>query len=154
MLRTEKNTILKLRVETTQHDIEEGKCRLATKCMEKLAVTSALVRQLKIPPEDIASLHVRVDAGHIKFNYRGFRWLADTPSRVKDWLIRFDRGETVRPHVYSIAARRTTEVIPFTKERQEQINLARQKRIREGRPDRNYTDPSIHQRVIGFALGN
>lgn len=147
-------TTLKVRVETTQRDIDEGECGLITKCMEKIAIVRALTMQLKLKEPEVTKLHVRVDGGHIKFNYDGYRWEANTPTKAKNALIRFDRDKSlVRPHSFTIVAARTTKVLPFTDERREQINQARADRVRRGVPDKAYTAPTIHERVVGYAEG-
>lgn len=148
-------TTLKIRVETKQEDIDEGECKLITKCMEKIAIARALTSQLGLKkPEEISKLHVRVDGGHIKFNYNGYRWVANTPTKAKNALIRFDRDKSlVRPHSFTIVAARTTKVLPFTNERREQVNQARADRARRGVPDKVYEAPTIHRRVVGYAEG-
>lgn len=145
---------IKALIETTQQDIDEGECGLITKCMEKLAVVRALTKLLKLKDHEITKLHVRVDGGHIKFNYNGYRWVANTPTKAKNALIRFDRDKgLVRPHTFTINAERKSKVVPFTQERREQINEARTDRARRGLPDKAYTAPTIHERVVGFAEG-
>lgn len=152
--RVRKITTLKVKVHTRQSDIDNGVCKLANKCMEKLAVSRALSEQLNLSPDEITKLHVRVDGGHIRFNYDAWRWVADTPIVAKDALIRFDRDKNaVKPHSYTITARQTTRVAPMTAERRNQINQARNRRIREGRPDRVYSVPTIRERIVGFAEG-
>jgi hypothetical protein len=64
---------LKFPVEVRQEYIDEGECRKASLCMQKVAVTEALGYQLGLSANDLHKLHVRVDAGHIKFNYDGCR---------------------------------------------------------------------------------
>jgi hypothetical protein len=147
-------TTLKIRVETTQEDIDEGECKLITKCMEKIAIARALKEQLHLKDEEVSKLHVRVDGGHIRFNYKGYRWVANTPAKAKNALIRFDRDKSlVRPHTFTFVAARTTKVIPMTDERRAQINMAREDRARRGQPDKVYTAPSVHERVVGYAEG-
>lgn len=144
---------VKLPVSVLQRDIDEGKCGLATKCMEKLAITRALIEHLNIKPEKVHLLHVRVDAGHINFNYDGYHWTADTPRTARNALIKFDRDKTsVGPHRYTIVAHRMSKIVKMTEERKQQINAARAQRVREGRPDKEYRDPTMHRRVVGYAL--
>lgn len=147
-------TTLKVRVETKQEDIDEGECKLITKCMEKIAIARALTNQLELKPDEVTKLHVRVDGGHIKFNYDGYRWEANTPTKAKNALIRFDRDKSlVRPHTFTIIATRTNKVLPFTDERRDQINKARAERAKRGMPDKAYSTPTIHERVVGYAEG-
>lgn len=154
MLKTKSITVIKIRVATTQHDIDEGMCLIPTKCMEVLAVSRALSNQLGLTPDQISRLRVRVNGGHIHFNYDGFRWIADMPAAARNEMIRFDRDKHLaKPHSFTITARQTTKIIPMTDERREQINLARNNRIREGRPDKLYTAPTIRERIVGFAEG-
>jgi hypothetical protein len=96
---------------------------------------------------------VKVDAGHIKVNYHGWRYVADTPRHVKRSLMLFDKGhyEALRVREYSLRFRRTTKIIEqdnSSPERKAQINAARRKRIAEGKPDKVY---NLRKRVEGFS---
>jgi hypothetical protein len=144
---------LKFRVHTTQQDISDGECRLATKCMEKVAIARTLQKHLNLSDDETRRLHVRVDAGHVTFNHAGSKWQADTPRVAKDALIKFDIGKHhVRPHSYTVSATKKGKVRPMTEERQKQIRVARAKRVREGRPDRPYSDRvTLRHRIVGFA---
>lgn len=95
--------------------------------------------------------HVRVDAGHVKINYGGWRYVADTPMHVKRSLMLFDKKmyEEIRIRSYVLTFRRTTKIAPHTRERAAQIDSARKKRIAAGKPDRKY--PSMRARVEGFS---
>ncbi len=97
--------------------------------------------------------HVRVDAGHIKVNLRGWRYVADTPRHVKRSLMLFDlkRYEDVRIRGYKLRFRRTTKIIRTTRERQDQINAAREARIAAGGDEHKRGYPSLHKRVEGFS---
>jgi hypothetical protein len=97
--------------------------------------------------------HVRVDAGHVKLNYRGWRYVADTPRHVKISLMLFDkkRYEEVYIRAYSLQFRRATKIKPYTAKRAAQIDAARDRRIAEGR---DYYPPppvSLRKRVEGFS---
>lgn len=146
---------LKFRVSTTQQDISDGECRLATKCMEKVAIARTLKKHLGLSDDETRRLHVRVDAGHITFNHAGSRWKADTPKVAKTELIKFDnpkRTHLVKPHSFTVIATRKGKVEPMTAERQKQIRIARAKRVREGRPDKSYSDRlTLRHRIVGFA---
>jgi len=148
MLKRHKTTIeqIEFEVETKQQHIDEGECRLAHRCMQKLAITEAL---MKLFPDD-SGHHVRVDGGHIWFNADGWRWIANTPKVAKRTLIDFDHKRPVKPHRYTVVAQRTTRILPNPRKRQEQINKARQKRIAAGIPDKDYTAQSLRKRIIGF----
>ena len=98
-----------------------------------------------------ADLRVKVDAGHIKFNLRGFRWLADTPKVAKDSLIRFDRKEAVSPHNYVVVANRRTKIVPPSPERQARVNENRRIRIRAGNPDKPAKGLTLRKRIVGYA---
>jgi len=137
---------LEFEVDTRQEHIDEGKCRLAHRCMEKLAIASAL---MVLFPEE-TNHHVRIDAGHIKFNVDGWRWIANTPKIASRALIDFDHKRPVKPHRYRVSAQRTTKIKPNPHERQDQINAARRRRIAAGVPDKNYTAQSLRKRIIGF----
>ena len=117
---TRKIEQFKFKVDVTQGDIDTGQCRLASKCMEKVAIARTLMNEYGGKSD--ADLRVKVDAGHIKFNLRGYRWLADTPKIAKDNLIRFDRKDPVKPHNYIVVANRRTKVVPPSPERQARVN--------------------------------
>jgi hypothetical protein len=152
-MRTRELVTMKIKVSTLQRDIDEGMCGVATRCMEKLAVTRALIDQLGIKSDKVPRLHVRVDGGHIRFNYNGHRWDADTPRAARNALIKFDQDKRlVTPHKYVVHATKGPKVQKMTEDRMEQINEARARRVREGRPDKVYSDPTIHRRVVGYAL--
>lgn len=144
---------MKFRVNVNQGDIENGECRVATRCMEKVAVTRALKKEFSIPDDKVRDLHVRVDAGHIRFNYGGHHWDAPTPKIAKASLIKFDRKKSVEPHSYVVSAIRKDKISPMTEDRKRQINIARAKRASEGKPDRAYRDITIRQRIVGYDLG-
>lgn len=97
--------------------------------------------------------HVRIDAGHVKLNYRGWRYVANTPRHVKISLMLFDKRkfDDVYIRQYSLRFQRTTKITPYSEERQAQIYAAREKRVAEGRD--NYARPvtSLRKRVEGFS---
>ena len=97
--------------------------------------------------------HVRVDAGHVRMNYRGWRYTADAPRHVKHSLMLFDKKLYDRVHVrpYTLRFHRTSKIIKVTKERQEQIETARQKRIKAGTENYIPKPMSLRQRVEGFS---
>lgn len=97
--------------------------------------------------------HVRVDAGHIKLNYQGWRYIANTPRTVKRSLMLFDlkRYDEVHIREYSLRFQRTTKIIPFSKERKAQIYAARDRRIEEGRDYYPRPAVSLRKRVEGFS---
>jgi hypothetical protein len=140
-----------------QRDIDDGECGRTDRCMEKLAITRALIAHLKLDnkPDDIRRLRVKVDGANIKFNYGGYRWKAPTPLAAKNAMIKFDREERARikPHRYVVHAVRGSKIVPFTRERQDQINEARQRRIAEGRADKDYGKRTVHMRVVAMAGG-
>jgi|SRR5215472_56011 len=144
----------------TQGDIDEGECRLANKCMIRVAIERRL-RQLE-PSQP--NHHTRVDGGDIRFNYKGHRHRAHIDRVSKANLIKFDsedkakrrakrRGETftsaVKPFVCRVRdAIKGPKLIPNTRRRREQINAARRRRIAAGEKPRKYT---LHKRVMGLA---
>jgi hypothetical protein len=147
MLKRSRKTIeqIEFEVETRQEHIDEGKCRLSHRCMEKLAIAEAL---RKLFPDQ--TTHVRLNAGHIWFNADNWRWIANTPRIASRALIDFDHKRPVKPHRYRVTAQRTTKILPNPRKRQNQINKARQQRIAAGIPDKNYTAQSLRKRIIGF----
>lgn len=148
MVKRRRTTIemIEFDVAVIAEDIESGECRLAHRCMEKLAVARALN---DVFPDE-TSHHVRIDAGHIRFNADGHRWIANTPKIARRALIEFDHKRPVRPHSYKLTAQRTTKILPNPRKRQDQINTARRKRIAAGVPDKTYTAQSLRKRIIGF----
>ena len=134
-------------VRTRQQHIEEGKCRLVHKCMEKLAIEEALQQ---IFPHEHDSHRVRVDGGHISFNAAGYRHRADTPRIATASLIKFDQRKPVAPHQYTVTAYRTTRIQQHSSERQTEINKARRERVAAGSPDKRYERQTLHKRVVGF----
>jgi hypothetical protein len=95
--------------------------------------------------------HVRVDAGHVKFNLWGWRYVADTPRTVKRGLMLFDveRYNEIRIRPYKLRCKRMSKILPYSAERREQIYAARQARIEAGKPDAKYQ--SLRKRVEGFS---
>ncbi len=120
-------------------------------CWHKVAI-EALMHRL-----NPGSRHnVRIDGGHVKLNYKGWRYVADTPLHVKRSLMLFDlkRYDEVRVRQYSLRFRRTTKIIPLTEERQEQINAARLKRIANGGQEQSKEARqkyNLRARVEGFS---
>lgn len=105
----------------------------------------------KLEPE--AKHHVRVDAGHVKLNYRGWRYVADTPRHVKISLMLFDKKQYDKVYIrqYTLHFRRTTKIEPYTSERKDQINAARARRIAENRDTYPPPPVSLRKRVEGFS---
>jgi hypothetical protein len=146
-------------VNVIQRDIEDGKCMLISLCMHKVAIERAL---RKLDPEG-GDHKVRVDRGCIKFNFQGHRYLAHLPRNAKLSLIQFDKERkararaeregvkfvsAVKSHSYRVEAVKGTKVLPFTRERQEQINAARRARVAAGLPDKTKYD--LRHRVEGL----
>src|SRR5215831_8281768 len=146
-------------VAVTRTDIHEGECLLANKCMVRVAVERKL-RELE-PNEP--NHHTRVDAGHIRFNLRGHRYVGDTPRLAKARLIDFDkeaqarrkarRGRapfvsTIEAFGFKLVAVKGSKIIKNKAKRTKQINDARRKRIEAGQKQKTYT---LHKRVVGFA---
>lgn len=127
--------------------------------MEKVAIERAL-REMDPRAGDHRT---RVDAGHIRFNFFGYKFEADTPRVAKASLIKFDTEEkarrkaeaagiefvsAVKPHSYMVEAVRLYKLKKITPERQEEMNRARQARAAAGFKPKRYT---LHKRVVGFA---
>ena len=147
---------MKFKVAVLQRHIDDGDCGDTRRCMERLALLSALIKYLDLDEVQIRKLHVKIDGAKIKFNYKGYRWLADTPRVAKDALILFDqnRRDEIVPHKYTVTAVKTSKIIPFTPDRMDQINKAKQVRIAEGREKTYPRRITAHQRVVGLAPGN
>jgi len=152
---------LKVSVSVLARDIQDGKCGLPGRCMEKVAIERSL---RNIDPKG-GDHKTKIDAGIIKFNLKGYRWSSPTPRKPKIALIQFDKEEKARkradklgvdfvskvqPHSWKFVATKGDKIIPFTAERQKLVNEARRRRAAEGKPDR--TDYNLHKRVVG--LGN
>jgi hypothetical protein len=158
---------LAIDVSTTLIDILGGECRLADKCMEKVAITRAIQKHLGVHPHESK---VRIDGSWIMCCIKGWRYKAPPPKMAKKWLIKYDQvlsdcrrkrlshEETERvlvaeipPHDYKLTLVRTTKIIPLTQARKDQINAARRRRETqrkaEGRPVTHYT---LRKRVIGL----
>ena len=156
---------MKFKVNVLQRHIDEGECGYSNRCMEKLAITSALIKHLGLNPErdadEINKLKVKIDSTGIKFNYDGYRYvMAPPPKDARKNLIAFDKAKgdpvklaRIKPHNYTVIAARTSKIEPFTRERQDQINRARQRRIAQGRPDKPAPRNTVHERVVGMAAG-
>jgi hypothetical protein len=116
------------------------------KCWHRVAIMALIMIW-----EPNGDPRVRVDAGHIKVNYRGWRYIADTPRHVKRSLMLFDlhRYDEVYIRQYTLRFRRTTKIVPESKERRDRINANRLARAAAGKPDRKYAD--LHKRVVGFS---
>jgi hypothetical protein len=149
------------RVHVQQRDIDEGVCMSISLCMHKIAIEREL---RKLDPSG-GDHKVRIDGGNVKFNLGGFRFVGITPRIVKQTLVAFDRERKararaeregvafvskVKPLSYPIKGHKIGKVEPMTKERQEQINAARRRRIAAGKPDKYRYD--IRHRIEG--LGN
>jgi hypothetical protein len=156
---TRKVELLKYTVYVSQADIDGGECCDANRCMVRVANE----RKLRLDDPSMTNHHSRVDAGHIRFNYKGYRWMADTARIAKANLILFDKerrqktkakrkGQSfqskVEPFAFTVIAERKGKIKPTTPKRKEQINTARRKRAEEGQKPKRYT---LHQRVVGFA---
>lgn len=118
------------------------------KCWHFVAI-SALMERME-PGEQH---HVRVDAGHIKLNYRGWRYVADSPRHVKRSLMLFDlkRYDEVYIREYKLRFRRTTRIVPISRERQDQINALRRERVALGGDERKRKYPNMRKRIEGFS---
>jgi len=151
---------MRVHVRVTQADIDGGKCGMISKCMIKIANEREIRR---LDPQG-GDHHTRVDAGAIRFNYKGNRYQSHLPRIAKRNLIQFDRekkararaarkGEKfaskVRPFNFVIEAIKYRKVEAITAERQKQVNEARRVRKAQGRPDRQY---NMKGRIEGLSL--
>jgi hypothetical protein len=125
---------------------QNGKCD-PQRCWHKVAITGVLHKMGEDNPR------VAVDAGHVRFKFKGWRYRCDTPRHVKRSLMLFDRGyyDQVYVRPYKLRAHRTTKVVPISAERQEQINKARDRRIKGGGNEHKRNYPSLRKRVEGFS---
>lgn len=95
--------------------------------------------------------NVKVDAGHVRCNYKGYKYLADTPRHVKRSLMLFDAGryDEVRVRGYSLRFRRVAKIQTLTADRRAAIAKAQARRRAEGR--RSMNDMTLRKRVEGFS---
>jgi hypothetical protein len=116
--------------------------------MHKVAIARTLSAKLRV---EISRLRVRVDTAGITFHYKGYRWHAVLPRKVKNTLIAYDDPKTrdsVRPHTYTFHATRGRKIIPITPERQQQMYEAQLARAAAGVPEK--TRKSLRSRIIGL----
>jgi len=147
--RSKRVEILKCTVYVIQSDIDGGHRCDANRCMHKVAIARTLSATLKV---EISSLRVRVDATGIRFHYKGRRWHAVLPRKVKTTLIAYDdpkNRHTVKPHAYTFQAIRGAKVISITPERQEQMYDAHLARVAAGEPERT-RHRSLRSRIVGI----
>lgn len=146
--------VMTLHVDVIQKDIEDGQPCTASLCMEKVAIARALDRL--DPGAAARNQHhkVRVDAGHVKFNFHGYRWKAETPKVARRALIMFDNKTTrpnVKVHSYKLTALKGTKIVKaeLSPERKKQILKAQRERQKAGQ-----NKYMLRQRLIGFDLGH
>lgn len=160
--------IMTLEVVVSPSDITEGKCLLPRQCMEKIAIERAL-RNLDAKERGVKTSdrdhHVRIDVGAVKFNRKGWRWEAATPTKAKKALIQFDKEVHIRkraeekgepfvskvvPHRYVLKATKTTPIKPQTEEQAAASRRRRAKLKSEGRSYKR-TQPYHRLRVVGMS---
>jgi hypothetical protein len=126
---------------------DNGFCE-PSKCWHKVAIAAIV---LAWAPDDNA--HVRIDAGHVKLNYGGWRYIADTPRHVKRSLMLFDKKRYGEVYIreYVLRFRRTTKIVPTTPERRKAINDARLLRIEAGGDERKRSYQNFRKRIEGFS---
>jgi hypothetical protein len=150
---------VRVQVHVLQRDIDGGKCMLISLCMHKVAIERAL-RDLDPKGGDHK---VRCDTGLVKCNLSGHRWHGILPRTPKLALLQFDKERRarakaeregrafvskVKPHRYILEIQKGAAVLPFTRERQEQINEARKRRVAAGKPDKKRYD--LRYRIEGL----
>ena len=157
--------VLEITGKTTTRDIEDGVdgCRDVNKCMERVAIARALRAEFKVEPHES---RVKIDAGHVTFNLKGFRWEAKTPRIQAKSLIKFDDilsrarrkklpkdeqkrlvTDAVKEHDWKFKAIKGTKIQSISRERQDRINKLRRERYVPG----EYAKPmTLRKRVIGF----
>lgn len=150
---------IKFKANTNGNDIKEGECGKPGKCMVRVAVE----RKLRILDPSMPNHHTRVDAGHIRFNYRGHRYSADTHRNARAALFEFDKEEKARakakrekrefvsaiqPFDFVVLATRGAKLEKTTRQRKDNINAARKRRQAAGQKPKKYT---LHKRVVGYA---
>ena len=96
---------------------------------------------------------IRIDAGHVKLNFAGWTYIADTPRHVKRSLMLFDakRYADIRIRAYRLRLRRVRRVVKASEERKARINSNRIARIAAGSGEQARKYPSLKARVQGFS---
>ena len=135
-----------------------GKCE-PRKCWHYVAINMLMDRF-----EPNTQHYVRVDGGHVKLVYRGWRYIANTPQHVKRSLMLFDakRYEEVYVKEYRLCFQRTTKVAVLSKERKAQLLDAQRARRRlqrkmilaesiPGGKRKHKAPKTLRQRVEGFS---
>lgn len=127
---------------------DNGFCH-PSKCWHKVAIFAILLAWF---PGARAN-DVKVDAGHIKLNYRGWRYIADTPRHVKRSLMLFDakRYDEVHVREYTLRFRRTTKIVSATAAQRKQFSDRYFERIAGGWVPPKSGNPSLKKRVAGFS---
>jgi hypothetical protein len=125
-----------------------GQCQ-PKDCWHKVAI-AAILASWSATSQELAS--IRVDAGHIKLNFQGWRYVSDTPMHVKRSLMLFDvrRYSEVRIREYILRFRRTTKIQPQTVTRLKQIKM-NNRTWRAANPGYNPPPASLRKRVEGFS---
>ena len=141
-----------------QDDIDKSDCRMAHRCMIKVAMERTLRNM-----SGAANHHCRVDAGHATFHWQGYRYIADMPKIGKANLIKFDKEEkdrkkaakageeyvsVVKPFTLKFIARKVAKLPANTSARRAQVNAARRLRVAGGEKPKVYT---LRKRIMGFA---
>jgi hypothetical protein len=139
--------VLPSRAQLEEAILANGRCS-PTDCWHYVAISAEM--HLLDP---VGNPHVRVDAGHVRVNYKGWRYTADTPRHVKRSLMLFDLGryEEIYVRKYGLRFRRSTKIVEVPRERQDQINAARRQRIVNGSIEHKRHYPNLRARVEGFS---
>jgi hypothetical protein len=116
------------------------------KCWHFVAISAIMTR---LDP-DGKHHRVKIDAGHVKLNYKGWRYIADTPLHVKRSLMLFDdqKYDQVLIRRYNLKFRRTTKIVPITAERAEQIRSLYHQKVASGYVPKKV---NLRARVAGFS---
>lgn len=125
-----------------------GQCK-PKDCWHKVAI-AAILAAWGATGAELAS--IKVDAGHVKLRFRGWRYVADTPAHVKRSLILFDaeKYDDLRIREYNLRFRRTTKIKEMTAERKKKIRKYNHE-WRKNNPDYVPPPATMRQRVGGFS---
>jgi hypothetical protein len=158
-IKAKKIEIIKVTARVGQRDIEEGRCGLISKCMARVA----LERELRNRDPKGGDHRVKIDSGNVSFILQGYRWRGLASKELKRPLIQFDKERKararaerlglpfvskVKPFPFTVEAHKGSRIQQFTRERMDQINAARRKRVAEGKPDSRKYD--LRYRVEGL----
>jgi hypothetical protein len=125
-----------------------GQCK-PKDCWHRVAIASIL-SAWGATSRELAS--IKVDAGHIKLQFGGWRYTADTPSHVKRSLMLFDSRHysDLRIREYNLRFRRARKIQTASLERKKKVRL-NNRAWRKNNPDYMPPPASLRSRIEGHS---